>query len=462
MITNEKFLFNYDKYLSTTKNYKKLKIKDIHINKKITEIYSLQNKLDYFLWDGKHSIIQEKILTFGIVNSLLKTNKEFNKKDFNDKKILVINRHVNVLELLYLFLGKKFNEKNLKIILVPYTHSRSRNKFFKNYYNTERVPDQINLNDINIIKSKNIYIDDNLINDRSKYDFIFCSVHGLTEKYYNLIDKNINKIDKYIYVVLLQKYYLVRIIKMILNNINENGNVIMKLTGIVTENIANIVSLLVKNFLNYNIQFNKEFEDISPRLNNIFNITIVFKKFTPNNEIINKFNNLYTKIMKQYTKFSNGKIDNIQELTKLLFYNDKLDNDNEFIDNIKKYYNKKFDMYIRGFYELDLIFADKIKRELIFKENLIKAIKIAKQLNFTLKENYDMKKCINNYNDNLFTFFKNIRKHYYKIKNNKFDIKLITPKKKLLFQNKKRQRHFGTDCLLQESETDPGCSHKLF
>ena len=86
--------------------------------------------------------------------------------------------------------------------------------------------------------------------------------------------------DKYIYLVLLPKYYLVRIIKMIFNNINDNGNVIMNLTGILTENTANIVSLLVKNFLNYQIQFDEEFEDISPRLPYIFNMTTDNRQLT--------------------------------------------------------------------------------------------------------------------------------------------------------------------------------------
>ena len=406
------YLFNYVKY--KTLNYKYF---NLQLDKNKMDLIRLHNELDFFFVKYKNNkiILKEPLLSFGIINSIIELLSNFNTNDFINKKILSINNNVVILEILLLFLREHLNEKNITLILLPRYLSFSTNILYDDSYKIERVPEKINLDNVNIIKSKNLYIDDNLIENKknTKYDILFFSLFNINSKYYKMINNVKSKTDKYIYLSLINIYYLCRIIKFIINNLNDNGNVIITLPGLLIENNTNIFSLLLENFLDYNIINNQE--DLHFNLNTIFNITFHLKKYEPNKKI-DDFNKLYINVEKKYERFIKNKINSIKELEELFYFDYKIKKNNELINKIKLYYDTMFKIYDKKINEINLIINNENLKNIIYEENIIKALYLAKKLNFDIKKKYNNKYILNYYNK-LFSYLLSTNTNSHKIFN---------------------------------------------
>jgi hypothetical protein len=258
-------------------------------NKFIDKFIS-KNRIDYYFTNNK--IIKENFIFCYTIRLLYELHNIFNKTNFINKNILILDKNLIVLDTLIYFLKHDFDLNMITQIIIPSYFSYSDNKTFdKNKYNIKLKPN-INLNKMKLYKSEKYYIDNKFINNinNKKYDILFCSLYNIPPYYYNLINnnKNINSKYKQILQIIISNFYIFKVIKFIFNNINHNGNLIIYTPGVLTNNISNILSLLLNNFDNYQLYFNNSY------IEKTFNIKIDDIETLNDINIFDDMNNSYT------------------------------------------------------------------------------------------------------------------------------------------------------------------------
>lgn len=407
------YLFDIKKFNKLINKYNKKYIQDIFEQIKVN-YYVVENKIFYENINNKNDIYD---LTPNILYISDYLTEYLNVNDLLKYKILIIDDNLSILQSLKLILKNKINYKKITNIIT------GNHKNINNIKKDEHIK---------IFNSNKLFIDDIFLNNNKKYDFILISNWIIEKYYYNLLfDSNINNYKRIILWFAINNFYLIRFIKLVTEKLNKNGNVLFFTSGIINKQLANIISLFSSNFEDYTIDYNDSIVNLY-NINDILSINILLKGFKKKTKINNEINNIYNYYYNKpnINKFLNNEIKNIDELIEFLKfdYSRKINSNNIIEKKIMLLINKKIDKYNIKYEQINMILNNKIKKEILQKEIIIIIIRLIEKFKLTIDNKYKLSKCMKSYNNNLFAFFSNIEKHYHKIKNNKFNIKIIKPK----------------------------------